>query len=51
MIYRCKDRLCGAEDCSTCYPFNEHEMREREARAEYEEMKADMAMEERQYEE
>jgi hypothetical protein len=19
-IYRCKDRMCGADDCPTCYP-------------------------------
>jgi len=19
--YRCSDRMCGAEDCATCYPF------------------------------
>jgi hypothetical protein len=41
MIYRCKDRTCGAEDCSTCFPFNEHEMKQRADRDERDQIRGD----------
>ena len=35
-LYFCEDRTCGAEDCSTCFPGNEHERETQNAREEYE---------------
>ena len=40
-IYECKDKTCGAPDCSTCFPGNDHEREVKEARAEYLAQKGD----------
>jgi hypothetical protein len=40
-----KDGMCGAWDCGNCYPGNDYELAEREARDEYMEQKAEYARE------
>ena len=35
-LYNCSDRMCGAEDCSTCHPGNDNEIEHNEAQEERE---------------
>jgi len=39
--YACSDGMCGATDCSTCFPGNDNEVAWQKAKDEHDEMLGD----------
>lgn len=50
-LYKCGDGLCGATDCSVCFPGNEHEQEYYEARDEALEREGDEQRDREMFEE